>query len=171
MAVKGPIPKRSAERRRTNKTNEYGETMEADQIEAVAGTFQVPEPNPRWHWSAKMVYQSARSSAFARDFYEPTDWAELFVLCETLHRSMGQSYILDSSGRPILDQDGEPIMETKPMNGSLLGAITKSLASLGFTEGDRRRLKVEVSKPVPNQPVAAPAADNVISLRGSRFGG
>ena len=92
MAVTGPIPKRSEERRRRNDRTEAGESTEAEELE-VEGTVEIPTPDDSgWHAIAKTLWKSVTESAFIR-FYEPSDWAVLELVCESLSRDLGEQVV------------------------------------------------------------------------------
>ena len=150
------IPKRTEERRRRNKTTDAGYSNEVESVvvdpAALEDTSLVaaPAPNPDWHWLAKMQYEAAKRSAI-RDFYEPTDWAQLFVLCETLSTHM--------SDRQVYNKEAGEFewVGPEPMNGATLGAILKGFSNLMFDEGTRRKLRIEVTRVVGSaQPQAQP---------------
>lgn len=118
VGTRGPIPKRSESRQRRNEP-------EREVTTAVgAEDVTVPVPDPEWHPIARRVWDSLEASGQSR-FYEPSDWAVAFSLMDDL------SYYKRGSKR----------------SGQMLQTIMSSLSSLMVTEGDRRRLSLELNRP------------------------
>lgn len=113
----GPIPKRSDERIRRNA---------ADPIDKVTTIGKVKIPplginNP--HPFITELYESMKVSGQSK-FYEPSDWAHAkftFHFANKLLRS------------------------TKP-SAQMLASVSQMMTSLMLTEGDRRRLRIEVDR-------------------------
>lgn len=171
------IPKREEERRRRNKTTEAGAPITVERVVAdpalLADTSLVPapSPNPRWHPIAMMTYEAAKRSAI-RDFYEPTDWAQLFIVCETIHRAMSDQV------KPMVVSRGElegseiidhPI-QNPVIDGGTLNAINRALASLMFSEGERRKVRLQVERLADPTIMPQATGENVIQLRMGRLG-
>jgi len=118
LGVRGPIPKRTEERRRRNK-----EGGEVDKVISKMPEKFVPRPAAKnWHTLSKEWYESLIVSGQS-DFYEPSDWAQARILAEMLDRLLrGQ------------------------MNGQALAAWLSGAADLMTTEGQRRRLRMEIQK-------------------------
>lgn len=118
MGVRGPIPKRTEERRRRNK-----EGGEVDKVISKMPEKFAPRPAAEhWHTLSKEWYESLIVSGQS-DFYEPSDWAQARILAEMLDRLLrGQ------------------------MNGQALAAWLSGAADLMTTEGQRRRLRMEIQK-------------------------
>ena len=163
------VPKRSEERRRRNKTDESGNSIEITKVTIDPASLEdttlvgAPDPNPDWHWLPRMQYEAAKRSAI-RDFYEPTDWAKLFFLCEVL-----DTHLQDQE--EINPVTGEIIMiPPKPINGATLSSLNKAFSDLMFDEATRRRLRIEIERVnAPTGPVVAPPG--VTDLRTRRLGG
>lgn len=75
----GPVPKRTAERRRTNSPSSDTVRME--------GTVEVPDPDPTWHPIALRWYEALRDSGQAKH-YEPSDWAAAHFVAEGMTRNL-----------------------------------------------------------------------------------
>lgn len=172
----GPPPKREEERRRRNKTTESGASNAAEHIVVLHELLEdphlvaAPSPNPDWHPLATMHYWAARKSAI-RDFYEPSDWAALFLILEQMSRWLNPQEVLIQQG----EMAGTTVEMVVPMPGGVLSSITKSLGELMFTEGARRKLRLEVERisgaAQVQQHAEGPTGDNVIEIRKSRLGG
>jgi hypothetical protein len=113
----GPVPKRSDQRRRRNKL--------AVPIASAPGAPEVarPEADAEWHPIARDWYDSlARSGQSA--FYEPSDWATARYVAEAMSRSLVAA----------------------KMSGQLFAAVMSASTVLLATEGDRRRLRIELER-------------------------
>lgn len=140
----GPVPKKDAERRRRNKTPDNGgmSAIPAEVVNldvAIAGEVEVPVMDKDWHPIAKQMWESQIKSGQVL-WMEPSDWAILYTLCESLSRDLKPQVI------GISEETGKPIMATIPLKGASLNAYLKAFASLLMTEGDRRRLRIELER-------------------------
>ena len=134
----GPVPKRSEERRRRNARTEAGASTEVEKLEAP-GSVDAPEPDEDWHPIALGLYRSVEDSAFRR-FYEPSDWMVLFLTCESLSRDLGEQFV------GVNEATGEVLKDTIPLKGASLTAYSRVFASLLLTDGERRRLRLEIDR-------------------------
>lgn len=143
----GPPPKRSSHRRRTNKTK----------VPITAGSgarkVSVPRPDPKWHKVAKRWYNSLARSGQA-EFYEPSDWAIAFLLAESISRDLEPRVV-------SVTKEGEVIKATVPINGASMTAYLRAMSALLVTEGDRRRVSIELQR---GGEVEEEAADGVSDL-------
>lgn len=126
MGVRGPIPKRDAERRRRNKPETPTKTVH------VTGAVRVPAADRAWHPIAKRWYQSLKKSGQAR-FYEPSDWMTARYTAELMSR--------------LLNQGERP-------SAQLVASLNSLMSSLLVTEGDRRRVRMEIER-AGEQPMAS----------------
>jgi len=133
----GPVPKRSEERRRRNARTEAGASTEVEKLEAP-GSVDAPEPDEDWHPIALGLYRSVEDSAFRR-FYEPSDWMVLFLTCESLSRDLGEQVV-------GITEQGDVVRDTIPLKGASLTAYSRVFASLLLTDGDRRKLRLEIDR-------------------------
>lgn len=105
---------------------EVGEILDPRTGVVVLGglTFN---PNPSWHPSARMLWDSALASPGVLKYYQPTDLAVLYNTCEdlSLYRHQAESY-----GK---------------VPAAALASISDSMSSLLLTEGDRRRAQIELT--------------------------
>ncbi|GAA4824490.1 hypothetical protein [Streptomyces ziwulingensis] len=137
MGTRGPIPKRSEERRRVNKDD--GPALIQAPAGSPEGTPDLPDPDPLWHPIAADWYLSLRESGQAA-FYEPSDWAVA-------------RYAAHVMSQVLLSERGP--------NGQLVAALNSVMSSLLTTEGDRRRARMELErKPAARQ---APAGVTAIA--------
>lgn len=76
----GPVPKRSDERRRRNKSSR------AEAV-PVVGVVEIPAAHEDWHPIARDWYVSLSLSGQAK-FYEPSDWQQARLWAEVLSRQL-----------------------------------------------------------------------------------
>lgn len=110
----------------------------------VARAVTWPEPKADWHEIAQMVWDAAQNSGQA-DFYQQSDVAVLYSLMDDLSWYKRPYTALD---------DGH---EYHKRSGQMLQTIMSALKDLLLTEGDRRRLSLELSAPPDNKPAASVA--------------
>lgn len=122
MGARGPVPKRSEERVRRNKDD-----IDIDRLE-VEGVVEVPDLGfqPASQIAAD-IWESVQQSGYIA-YYEPSDWQVLrFVLLN-------------------LDRYASSLEDGKPASSNMLAELMSALTSLLLTEGDRRRLRIEVAR-------------------------
>lgn len=95
---------------------------------------KVKKADPKWHPIAKMIYESFRTSGQA-DYCQQSDWAYAWLLC---------------------DQISDFKTAAKP-SAMMFAAIQSGLHSLLITEADRRRARIELSRPVKEDDTAGDA--------------
>lgn len=137
----GPIPKRSDQRRRTNATPGL------EQV-AVSGTVRQPPAVKDWHPIARDWYRSLGKSGQAR-YYEPSDWQTARLLADQMSRML------------LADE----------LNAALLNTILQASRDLMTTEGQRRRLRLELvreSGPAVTSDPVADDVDNILHLASAR---
>lgn len=117
MGARGPVPKRSEQRRRVNKPETPIVSVPAARV------VTVPEADAGWHPIASALF-TALSRSGQSAFYEPSDWAKAQLAAELTSRALGQS-------RPP---------------AQLFSVIDSMWSSLLATEGDRRRLRIELER-------------------------
>ncbi|MER6314612.1 hypothetical protein ABT237_12695 [Streptomyces sp. NPDC001581] len=98
----------------------------------VARPTKIPHADESWHPIAQRLWDSLKTSGQA-DFYQDSDWALAFSLCEDL------SYYKGAGKR----------------SGQMLQTIYSAFERLLVAEGDRRRVRVELHEPAPEQQSAA----------------
>ena len=146
MAAHGPIPKRTEERRRRNKPEVPVESV------PITGPVQIPPADPKWHPTARLIYESLPTSGQAK-FYEPSDWSTAYLLAESLSRDLKPQSI-------GITDEGKVIHAYVPLKGASLAAYLKGFAALGVTEGDRRRMGIEIDrKPLKSVPAGVTVMD------------
>lgn len=118
----GPPPKRSDQRRRRNKPDENQPTLTVVEGGSPRKTIKAPRVSPSWHPLMKDWFRSLKESGQAV-FYEPSDWQTARLLAEVMSQAL-------NSGEPV--------------KASTLGEFNRGAAALMTTEGERRRLRVEL---------------------------
>lgn len=143
MGARGPIPDREDNLARSR------ERKGSDEQAAKRGQLQPIsiewEADPMWSDFTKNVWESASHSGMS-DFYQDTDYAELWFICQELDRYI-QPRIYRETGEMYYKQSPE-----------MVKALLTGLSNLGFTEGDRRRIRVELDAPEPQQQSASVTA-------------
>lgn len=124
MGARGPIPKRDAERRRRNKPERPTDTL-------VAVGRVKPPPCPRGLGSEGRRYYRAALASPMVDYWQTTDYQRLRLLAIAWDRLLSSSRI----------------------SAHLLATIFQGETALGLTEGDRRRMRIEIER----SPDVAPA--------------
>lgn len=117
---RGPIPQRSTERTRRNKTGEDGLEIK----KGVALPYEWVEPNPEWPEFLTDYFESFKESGM-QAYFQQTDVAQLYMACEILSQQF-------NTGRP---------------SAMMVAEAFKLLDGLGATEGERRRIKIELEEP------------------------
>lgn len=117
-ATHGPVPKRSSEA--------AGHQTRAERPDKVVMQGPVKPPPARGAWAplARAWYNALKLSGQSK-WYEPSDWQAARVCAELL------SWELLRDGGPRAAQ---------------MHVVFSAMASLGTTEGDRRRLRIEVER-------------------------
>jgi hypothetical protein len=115
--TRGPVPKRSNQRRRRNKPQVSTTAV------AVEGEVQRPPALDSWHPLARDWYDSLADSGQSK-FYEPSDWHSARLAADIISRSVS----------------GDQVSSAE------VGAMSKLLSELLVTEGSRRRVRLEVER-------------------------
>lgn len=137
----GPVPKRSEQRRRTNKDPRSLDRAQAGPRPAA------PEPDETWHPIARDWFLSLSESGQS-GFYEASDWATARYVAEAMSKNLS---------------DGK-------FSAMLFASVMSATSSLLVTEGDRRRLRLELERAKPADPDGEAATATVTDLL-SRLGG
>lgn len=116
----GPVPKRSDQRRRRNQDVPIDRAVGAAEVAA-------PPADESWHRIARDWYDSLAESGQSA-FYEPSDWATARYVAEAMSRNL-------AGGR---------------FSAQLFAAVMSAATSLLATEGDRRRLRLELERAKPD---------------------
>lgn len=142
-STRGPIGKRSETRIRRNPAKDAGITT-APGAENVV----MPEPNDEWVDWVWEWYVSLAESGQAR-YYEPSDWMVAYTMAEWMNDLQQDHYLgMRDAGRG----EQEVVYGRKPMNAGEISAFLKANAVLGATEGDRRRLGIELQRGDAGEP-------------------
>lgn len=142
MGERGPAPKRSEQRRRTNTP-----VQPITKAPAMAATPM--RSSSKWHPVAKRWFDSLAKSGQSK-FYTSSDWATAYLIAESISREL--------MPRPVSlgeDAEGKTVVVSVefPPRGAALSAWLKGMTALLATEGDRRRMQLELQRP------AVPAAE------------
>mgnify|MGYP001377279442 CR=1 FL=1 len=118
MGSRGPVPNRSEDLSRARNANR------ADRAPITKGQSRpatIPEPDPNWHPIARMLWDAACESGQA-DFYESSDYAFLYSICEDLSR----------------------YKRSEKRSAMMFAALNAAFEALLITEGARRRVRIEL---------------------------
>jgi hypothetical protein len=132
MGSRGPVPKRSDQRRRTNQ--DEGPITKAPAGRTTGrGTRRpaVRAADAGWHPLIQDLYNDIRKSGQSA-FYEPSDYAMLRIGCEIM------------SGQLLSDR----------VSAVMFASWDALMARLLVTEGDRRRMRMELEREKPENPDA-----------------
>lgn len=119
MGTRGPVPKRSDQRRRRNADGNV------DTIDATPGAPPVVAPPLGFatHEIAMEWYESLAESAQAQ-YFEPSDWQAARVVAHEIGRMLNR----------------------KDASGQLLTSVWSAMGDLLTTEAARRRVRVEIDR-------------------------
>ncbi|AZS08208.1 hypothetical protein PBI_IRONMAN_5 [Mycobacterium phage IronMan] len=125
--TRGPIGKRDEERVRRNTPENPTETV------VVHGAVVIPEMGDLSHLGethplVTEMYESIKKSAAVK-YYEPTDWQFARLALYTLNQELIAAKHMG-----------------KPIGAMKLTAINQMLSALLLTEGDRRRVRLEIER-------------------------
>jgi hypothetical protein len=138
----GPVPKRSTQRRRTNKPDVPIVTAAVGGVATAA-----PEADGSWHSLACDWFNSLAKSGQAQ-FFEPSDWAQAKVWAHLL---------------------SVELFKDKP-SAMMIAAWASGAGELLTTEGARRRMRIELERAVASDPGQEHADATVTDLM-DRIGG
>lgn len=146
--MSGPIPRQEATLARPRERK--GSNQQATTKGERRDVLWPPVPS-EWGSLARGLYEGARDSGQA-DFYQQSDVAYLMFVLEETNRYM----------EPItsrVDQDTGEVVQIYPKrSGQLFQALHSSMQSLLLTEGERRRVRIELmEKPVEKPHLASVA--------------
>lgn len=130
MGLRGPVPNRSDDLARPRERNGEARQLGAITTGELRGTT-IPHADPEWHDTAKKIYKSARTSG-QEDFYQNSDWALLWSLCEDL----------------------SDYKKASRRSAQMAQVIYSGFTSLLLSEGDRRRARLELSVIKPDEKYA-----------------
>ncbi|WP_435109404.1 hypothetical protein [Nocardiopsis synnemataformans] len=150
MGTRGPVPKHSSERRRRNKPAD-GETTTVAKVPR-SRKVTVPAADKDWHPIAKRWYTSLKTSGQS-EFYEPSDWAAAYLIAESISRDLKPQVV-------GITEQGDVVKDEIPLKGASLAAYLKAMSVLLVTEGDRRRMRLELQAAEEEGPSAAVTALN-----------
>lgn len=105
----------------------------------AASRVTVPKAGKGWHRIARRWYRSLGGSGQSA-FYEPSDWAVAYLVAESMSRDLGEQFL------GINEKTGEVEYGVIPLKGASLNAYLKAFAALMVTEGDRRRMRLELQR-------------------------
>jgi len=124
VGSRGPIPRRKESLRGHRAKAEIDAVTSAPSGVATDCQMSVPKENKHWNATARRLWRAAKVSGQAR-FYEATDWAMLYWYMDLITE----------------------LMNSPKRTAGKIQVIQAGLSDLLFTEGDRRRAGLELSRP------------------------
>jgi hypothetical protein len=125
VGIKGPIPQRTDQTVRRNKHD-----LDLSKITAI-GTVEIPDLDlDNAHPIVEDLYRSMQTSAQSK-YFEDSDWQVARFTMMVLNDYLRET---DANGN------------RKPISAMKLSAIGQLMTSLLLTEGDRRRVRIEVER-------------------------
>lgn len=135
MGERGPVPKRSTERRRRNADSKV-ETVVIPALGPPTSKVEPPKVSSRWHPMAKDWFNSLSESGQSQ-FFEPSDWQAARYVAEVMSRNLRQQAKFSSV---------------------LFQVVWSAMSDLLTTEGARRRVRMEIERGVePETPAGVTA--------------
>lgn len=129
MGTRGPVPKRSTERRRRNKDSKP-DIVVIEATAPAAAVVVVPKPNRLWHPIARDWFKSLSESGQAQ-YFEPSDWQAARYVAEVMSKNLKQP----------------------KFSSMLFQSIWTAMQDLLTTEAARRRVRMEIErKPAGDEP-------------------
>lgn len=119
MGTRGPVPKRSTERRRRNTSTQ----TDVIKLDEAAPLVVSPEPDTRWHPIALDWYRSLGESGQAQ-YFEPSDWQAARFVAEVMSKNLRQ----------------------KKFSAVLFATVWSAMSDLLTTEAARRRVRMEIER-------------------------
>lgn len=116
--TRGPIPKRTDQRRRVNKPE-----VDYTHAAALVDVVEVPAVDDEWHPIAKRWFASLAESGQSR-FFEPSDWAYATLTAEAMTR----------------------LLYADKFSATHFAAVQSAMTDLLTTEGARRRARLEIER-------------------------
>lgn len=126
-STRGPVPGRAEFLRGHGAVKARSRAVSTIQVECTSD-LQWPEPAESWSESRKLLYLSLRESPMA-SFYQQSDCYMAFEVIDVLDKAIKT-----------------PAATTGLPNQSAITACWVALGRLGVTEGDRRRLSIEIER-------------------------
>lgn len=134
----GPVPNHSSD---LSRPRERRGKDEQPVTVGVRRPTEQPAGDPDWHPIARMLWDALARSGQS-DFYQDSDWAFAYSLCEDLSRYK----------EPLVNSAGEEYFKR---SGQMLQTIYSAMERLLVAEGDRRRVRLELAEAPPEGPSAA----------------
>jgi hypothetical protein len=121
MGQRGPVPNRSEDLSR-DRDSDRGDRAPISRGQSRPAI--IPDPDPEWHRVASMLWTAALASGQS-DFYQSSDYAYLYHVCDELSAYKG------AEGR-------------RAHSAMMFAALNQAMTVLLLTEGDRRRVRIEL---------------------------
>ena len=162
----GPVPVKDAQRRRRNKTSASDKSLshipaEIHKLPPIEPTEAIPSPSEDWHPVATQLWTAQMKSGQAQ-WMEPSDWAMLYFVCESISRDLQPQFV-------GMTEDGEVIRDIIPVKGASMSAYLKAFSQLMMSEGERRRVRVELERERRAEEMAKAKVVDIVQDRNALF--
>lgn len=145
----GPVPKKDGQRRRRTEPAKGPATV------APGKPVTMPPPDPAWYPPMARWYESLAASGQS-EFYASSDWMTAWVAADSMSRELlPQPLVVDKEIR----------MVSLPPKAATFAAWLKACSALMATEGDRRRLRLELTASKPAVKEGSGVPGSVTDLR------
>lgn len=135
----GPPPKRSSERRRRNK-----DENPTTKIKAGVAPVVIPAEDSSWHPIAKHWWRSLKVSP-QHAYFQASDWAAARLTAETMSR----------------------MLRAERLSAQMMTQVWSMMGDLLTTEGQRRRLRVEIERETTGSDASVTSMDAYRDVLGS----
>lgn len=127
----GPVPNHSDDLTRPRSRRNPDNVV----TKGVRKAVTIPPGDPNWEPFVSEFYDSLKTSG-QQDFYQDSDWHYARLVCAQI----------------------DAHMKGGMRSGQMFQSVMAALTSLLVTEGERRRVKIELTEPKPTGPTAGVTA-------------
>ena len=147
MGARGPVPNREDDLARPR---ERGNAADPGVTKGTLRPVEIPNPNPEWHHICRWAWDSLATSGM-EDFYQNSDWMYAYIVLDELNGYLTPSIDREGSKKASKEAGYDVVVRypERKLSGMTFTAIMSALSNLGMTEGDRRRMRIELTDQAP----------------------
>lgn len=162
--TRGPAPKRSEERRRTNSPQPRKVGRETLANLGVDLNPEIPPPGEHWEQETVEWYESLRLSPGVIFMYA-SDWQAAWALLEQFDRALKPVFVgMAERWNSTADaMETIPVRERQPLNGAALNAIMNQLRNITLLGEEQRRKTNYEAPPLDTEPTRPAEDDGVVT--------
>lgn len=138
MNLTGPIPKRDEQRAGHTSKEKSEEITKITMDGEVKPPSLAQYPNMLTQTLTKGFWESLKSSGQAL-YYEPSDWMTALTALHLLDRQLRPYEYIDEKTKKTK-------LRVSSVSPTMIAAVWQMLTSIAVTEGERRRLRIEVER-------------------------